>query len=101
YRSRDVPAASHPTIAAALARVAGTRNDDVVWDPFCGSALELCERARLGRYAKIIGSDLDAKALVAARANLDAAGAPDAELHVGDALAFTPPVPPTLVITNP
>ncbi len=101
YRSRDVPAASHPTIAAALARVAGTRNDDVVWDPFCGSALELCERARLGPYARIIGSDVDAKALEAARANLDAAGAPDAELHVGDALTFTPSARPTLVITNP
>src|SRR5262249_60017045 len=44
YRAGDVPAASHPTIAAALVRVAGARHDDVVWDPFVGSGTELCER---------------------------------------------------------
>src|ERR1035438_1406616 len=36
WRRGDVPAASHPTLAAALARVAGVRDDDVVWDPFAG-----------------------------------------------------------------
>ncbi len=40
YRSEDVRAASHPTLAAALARVAGARADDIVWDPFVGSGLE-------------------------------------------------------------
>ena len=44
YRRGDVPAASHPTIAAALAQLAGVRADDVVWDPFVGSGLELAER---------------------------------------------------------
>ena len=46
-----VPASSHPTLAAALARVGGVRADDVVWDPFVGAATELIERARLGPYA--------------------------------------------------
>ncbi|HEX2670356.1 MAG TPA: HEAT repeat domain-containing protein, partial [Polyangiaceae bacterium] len=50
YRTEDVPAASHPTLAAALARVAGTRADDVVWDPFVGSGLELIERGLLGPF---------------------------------------------------
>lgn len=101
YRVRELPAASHPTLAAALARVAGAREDDVVWDPFVGSGLELCERARLGGYARLIGSDLDPGALAAARANLEAAGVRRFALLEGDARRFTPRPRPTLVITNP
>lgn len=102
YRKRDVPAASHPTIAAALVRVAGLREDDVVWDPFVGSAAELCERALAGPYQRLVGSDREPAALAAARENLTAAGVTDAVLVKGDALSFVPAGPrPTLVITNP
>ena len=101
YRSGDIPAASHPTIAAALARLAGARPDDVVWDPFVGSGLELCERARLGPYARLIGSDLDPRALPIARQNLDAAGAPAAELQVADALQHRIDGGVTCILTNP
>jgi len=73
YRSEDVPAASHPTLAAALARVAGVRAEDVVWDPFVGSGLELIERGLLGPFRELHGSDLDAAALTAARANSERA----------------------------
>ncbi len=100
YRVRDVPAASHPTIAAALARVAGALGDDVVWDPFVGSGLELIERARLGPYRALLGTDLDEAALDAARANLASAGV-EASLARTDALSFTPPEAPTLIVTNP
>lgn len=99
WRQRDVPAASHPTIAAALARVAGARDDDVVWDPFVGSGAELVERALLGKYRALYGSDLDARALDAARVNLSAAGL-RAELKQGDALDLAPPGV-TLIVTNP
>jgi predicted RNA methylase len=99
WRVRDVPAASHPTIAAALALVAGARADDVVWDPFVGSGAELVERALLGEYRALRGSDVDARALDAARANLAAARL-DATLEQGDALALAPPGV-TLVVTNP
>jgi 23S rRNA G2445 N2-methylase RlmL len=99
WRQADVPAASHPTIAAALARVAGTRDDDVVWDPFVGSGSELVERARLGAFASLRGSDVEPRALAAARANLDAAGV-TATLDEGDALSLRPDRV-TLVITNP
>jgi predicted RNA methylase len=99
YRVRHVPAASHPTIAAALARTAGARADDVVWDPFTGSGVELIERARLGPCAKLVGSDLDPRALDAAHTNLAAAGV-TAELVAADARVFAPPGV-TLVITNP
>jgi 23S rRNA G2445 N2-methylase RlmL len=100
YRAADVPAASHPTIAAALARVAGVREDDVVWDPFVGSGLELVERGRLGPYARMIGTDLDARALDAARRNVASAQLHDVVLREGDALAERPSGV-TLVLTNP
>jgi predicted RNA methylase len=73
YRSEDVPAASHPTLAAALARVAGVRAEDVVWDPFVGSGLELIERGLLGPFRELHGSDLESHALDAARSNSERA----------------------------
>ncbi|MFT3692473.1 MAG: methyltransferase [Kofleriaceae bacterium] len=69
YRVADVPAASHPTVAAALARLAQPTGLERVWDPFCGSGLELIECARLAPEVRLSGTDLDAKALDAARAN--------------------------------
>lgn len=102
YRAADVPAASHPTLAAALAQVAGVRADDVVWDPFVGSGLELCERALLGPCAALYGTDVDPEALAAARANLAGAGvaAERLTLTLGDARAAGPDEA-TLVISNP
>jgi len=73
YRTEDVPAASHPTLAAALARVAGARAEDIVWDPFVGSGLELIERGLLGPFRELHGSDLEGAALAAARANAERA----------------------------
>lgn len=99
YRVGDVPAASHPTLAAALARVAGVRADDVVWDPFTGSGTELVERARAGPYTKLIGTDVDADAIAIARRNLAAANV-DADLVNEDATTFAPKGV-TLVISNP
>jgi 23S rRNA G2445 N2-methylase RlmL len=102
YRRGDVPAASHPTIAAALVRVAGVEPDDIVWDPFVGSGLELCERALAGDYRGLIGSDRDAAALEVARANLAAAGAARVELHRIDARDRPPfTARPTVILTNP
>jgi 23S rRNA G2445 N2-methylase RlmL len=100
YRVSEVRAASHPTLAAALARVGGVRADDVVWDPFVGSGLELVERARLGAFAELWGSDIDPHAIAAARANLDAAGVPAARLVERSALEFAPQGV-SLVLTNP
>jgi precorrin-6B methylase 2 len=84
WRVAEVPAASHPSVAAALVRVAGVKPEDRVWDPFCGSGLELVERGRRGAAARIVGSDIDDKALDAARANA-AAGGVTIELVKGDA----------------
>ena len=69
YRGRDVPAASHAPLAAAIAWLGGVREGDVVWDPFMGSGTELVERATRGPAAELVGTDLDPRALAAAEAN--------------------------------
>ncbi len=99
WRVAEIPAASHPSVAAALAFVAGARSGDRVWDPFVGSAAELVERARLGPFAALAGSDLDDRALAAARENLAAAGV-TAELALADARTHARGAI-DLVITNP
>lgn len=100
YRVSDVPAASHPTIAAALVRLAGAQPDDVVWDPFVGSGTELVERALRGPARLLVGTDLDPAAIEAATANLAAAGV-SARLELADARTFEPPPDLRLVISNP
>jgi predicted RNA methylase len=100
YRVGDVPAASHPTVAAALVLAGGVEPADVVWDPFVGSGIELCERALAGPYRSLIGTDRSAAALTIARANLASAGVTEVELGLADACSFAPAAP-TLVITNP
>jgi 23S rRNA G2445 N2-methylase RlmL len=99
YRVADVPAASHPTVAAALAWLGEARAGDRVWDPFCGSGVELIERARRGPVRSLLGTDADRGALQAARENLAAADV-RAELAVGDARTHAPG-PVDLILTNP
>jgi 23S rRNA G2445 N2-methylase RlmL len=101
YRKGDVPAASHPTIAAALIRAGGVKANDIVWDPFMGSGLELCERSVAGPYQLLIGTDRDPAAIAIARENLAAAGARDPILMAGDATSIALPGRPSLIVTNP
>ncbi|MCU0658636.1 MAG: hypothetical protein MUF64_26275, partial [Polyangiaceae bacterium] len=100
YREADVPAASHPTVAAALALVGGVQEEDVVWDPFTGSGLELCERAWLGPYAEIHGSDRDPEALVIAGKNLENARVVPTSMTAIDARGHRIPGL-SLVLSNP
>jgi len=99
YRETDVQGASHPTVAAALAYMAGVREKDVVWDPFVGSGTELIERAKLGGFAELVGTDVNAKAIESAKKNAAAAGV-DLRLECADATQFTG-VRPTTILTNP
>lgn len=102
YRQDQVPASSHPTIAAALARIAPRHKDDIVWDPFVGAGAELIERARLGPYARLFGTDLEKDAIAAARANAKRAGVERVVIEKGDALdPLVPPDGVTVIITNP
>ncbi len=73
YRREDVPAASHPPLAACMARLAGRVPNEVVWDPFCGSGLELIETAILGGVKQAFGTDLSPEAIAIAQVNFAAA----------------------------
>ncbi|MDX6767874.1 MAG: hypothetical protein SFU85_13915 [Candidatus Methylacidiphilales bacterium] len=109
YRLHDVAAASHPPLAASLARWAGRPGKpERVWDPFCGSGLELIESGLLGGVSELHGSDLSGEALVHARANLAAAGLVGIRTHFNccdfrdyPKKAGIPPGSLTLVISNP
>jgi hypothetical protein len=72
YKAAHRPASLRASSAAALAWLSDPRDDDVVLDPFCGAATILIERAQMGRYAMLIGSDRDPAALAAARVNVGA-----------------------------
>lgn len=56
-----------------MARLAGRVNDDVVWDPFCGSGLELVERCLLGGVQHVYGTDRSPDAIAIAKNNFAAA----------------------------
>jgi 23S rRNA G2445 N2-methylase RlmL len=81
YRCDDVPAASHPPLAACLARAAGPLENASVWDPFCGSGLELIERAKLGGVRRVYGTDRDATAISIIERNFSSAGFTGVERH--------------------
>jgi 23S rRNA G2445 N2-methylase RlmL len=100
YRQEDVPAASHPPLAACMARLAGAGGRDVVWDPFCGSGLELIERALLGGVKEVIGSDRSAEAIEITQRNFIGARV-DGKLLVGDFREIGKSLRPNLIVTNP
>jgi 23S rRNA G2445 N2-methylase RlmL len=108
YRTDDIPAASHPPLAACMARLAGRMSEEVIWDPFCGSGLELIESALLGGVKGIHGTDLSPAALKIAQANVEAAKLAGVQARF-DCVDFhdfvkVPGLGPnsvTLVITNP
>lgn len=99
WRQIDLPSASHPTVAAAVARLGQPRGGERVWDPFTGSGSELIECALAvapsgtsgvsGAPLELYGTDLDADALHAAARNAGAAGVPIA-LERADARHYRP-----------
>ena len=108
FRESDVRAASHPPLAAAMARLAGRFEGDVVWDPFCGSGLELIERMLLGGVQRIYGTDISSAAIAIAQSNLSCANValPPAQFTCADFHDFATipglgPESVTLIITNP
>ncbi|HSU91273.1 MAG TPA: methyltransferase domain-containing protein [Sporolactobacillaceae bacterium] len=72
YKAAHRPASLRASSAAALAWLSEPHDDDVVLDPFCGAGTILIERAHLGKYAMLLGSDRDQAALAAARTNVGA-----------------------------
>jgi 23S rRNA G2445 N2-methylase RlmL len=108
YRQKEVPAASHPPLAACLARLAGRIENEVIWDPFCGSGLELIESVLLGGVRNVYGSDRSGEAVGIAQNNFAAttAKAVPAKFLCGDFrdIALSQDLGAgtvTLIITNP
>ena len=108
FRQQAVPAASHPPLAACMARLAGRVENEIVWDPFCGSGLELIERALLGGVHSVYGTDLNEDALTSSRVNFAAVNLPNlpSQFTCCDFRNFTEvpglgPNSATLIITNP
>jgi SAM-dependent methyltransferase len=108
YREADIRAASHPPLAACMARLAGRVNHEIVWDPFCGSGLELIERARLGGVQSIYGTDINPDAITSCRANFIAAQLKGVQLKLACCdfrdyarVEGLGPKSVTLIITNP
>ncbi len=84
YREADVGAAIDPVVAACLARLvraggSGGQAKGLVFDPTCGSATLLIERARLDSAAglRLAGCDISPTAVRAAQTNVAAAGLAD------------------------
>lgn len=108
YRRKDVPAASHPPLAAAMARLAGVMRSEAVWDPFCGSGLELIECALRGGVHRVIGTDCSAEAIQITEQNFRAALSGDvparfvcSDFRDHGRLAGLEPKSISLVISNP
>ncbi len=73
YREHDIRIASHPPLAASMARLAGNMRNEIAWDPFCGSGVELIERVLLGGVQTVYGTDINPEAVSVSRANFAAA----------------------------
>lgn len=92
YQTATFYAGAHPPLAASMARMARPwQPNEIVWDPFCGTAMELieCALASPRSVTRLIGTDLDSAALKVAEANV-AAAARCGELH-------TSPPPSTFI----
>lgn len=89
WRVTDYPGALNATIAAAMVRLGGVRDEDRVLNLMCGSGTLLVERLLAGPAASAVGVDVSPDALDAARANLAAARV-RATLTTADVLTATP-----------
>jgi hypothetical protein len=104
YRRQAISASIAPSAAACLARYALSFLPDSggrirVFDPFCGSGTLLFELEKAAPGSVLLGTDLSATALFAARTNAKAARS-RAQFIQRDILRFEPKEPFDLVLTN-
>lgn len=71
YKTDHLPGSLKPTVAAAMLLMANPKPGDLLLDPFCGGGTILAEAGAFG--LKVVGGDLSAEAISAARVNLTAA----------------------------
>ncbi len=73
WRACNLAGGLNATIAYAMHRLSGLREQDRVFNPMCGSGTLLIERALLGPQAAMVGVDISPEALACARQNMAAA----------------------------
>ncbi len=85
YRIFVHPAALRPTIAYALLKIAGVKDNEIVLDPMCGSGTILIEAALSFKNIKLYGMDINREYLIGTRKSAVKAGVADKIiLKVGD-----------------
>ena len=70
YKRSNIAASLRPVLAHAMVRLSHPEPGDTFLDPMCGAGTLLIERAEAGRYAQLLGGDIDPAALTAARDNI-------------------------------
>jgi 23S rRNA G2445 N2-methylase RlmL len=75
YQSVHLPASLRPSVAAAMVLLTEPNENDTFLDPMCGSGTLLAERILSGAYRRVLGGDVDGRAVGAARQNLKGLGA--------------------------
>jgi tRNA (guanine6-N2)-methyltransferase len=70
YKQVSVEASLRPVVARAMVLLSGPRDDDVFLDPMCGAGTILIERGEHGRYAQLLGGDINPEAVAATLANI-------------------------------
>lgn len=77
WKVEHLPASLRPTAAAAMVRLAQLRPGMTLLDPMCGAGSILAEQLALReKGVRVLGGDLDLRALRAARVNLRRLGEP-------------------------
>lgn len=75
-RKVELPASLRPSVAAAMVLLTEPEANDVFMDPMCGSGTILFEREQAGPYKQILGGDVVAERVNAAKRNLHRDGRP-------------------------
>ena len=69
-RKVELPAALRPSVAAAMVYLTHPQPGDVFLDPMAGSGTILYERMQAGRFARLLGGDIEPERVDAARKNV-------------------------------
>jgi SAM-dependent methyltransferase len=99
-RSEEREGALPPTIAGAMAFASLPRPNDIVLDPCCGSGTLLAEFHTYARAARLVGRDIDPRAVKIAKSNLSSVtGAPLSEIEIAQADSRTEVAPEGVTLT--
>jgi 23S rRNA G2445 N2-methylase RlmL len=74
YQAVHLPASLRPSVAAAMVFLTEPDEHDTFLDPMCGSGTLLAERMLAGANHQVLGGDIDARHVEAARRNLAGLG---------------------------